>query len=59
MFVFMIFVLILYFCRVLYDGIIMVDDKFYEIVKYLINVYKIFVYRKCEMNVFGEKKINI
>lgn len=46
-FVFMIFVLILYFCRVLYDGIIMVDDKFYEIVKYLINVYKIFVYRKC------------
>lgn len=52
----MTFASILYFCRALHDGIIMADDKLYKTVKYLINVYKISVYRKCEMNVFGEKK---
>lgn len=49
------FASILYFCRALHDGIIMADDKLYETVKYLINVYKIYVYRKCQMNVFGKK----
>lgn len=49
------FASILYFCRALHDGIIMTDDKLYETVKYLINVYKTSVYRKCQMNVFGEK----
>lgn len=53
--VLMTFASILYFCRALHNGIIMADDNLYKTVKYLINVYKISVYRMGQINVFGKK----